>query len=46
MKYPFTLTPDGPGFMVTFPHIPEAISYGEDKAQAIDLAYDLPDYGP
>ena len=40
MKYPFMLTPDGPGFMVTFPDIPEAISYGETKAQAIDLAYD------
>lgn len=26
--------------MVTFPDIPEAISYGETKAEAIDMAYD------
>jgi len=40
MKYPFLLTPDGSGYMVTFPDVPEAISYGETKEEAIDLAYD------
>lgn len=40
MKYPFTLTPDGPGYMVTFPDIPEAITYGETESEAIELAYD------
>jgi len=40
MKYPFSLPPDGPGYLVTFPVIPEAISYGETKAEAIDMAYD------
>ena len=40
MKYPFLLTPDGSGYMVTFPDVPEAISYGETKEAAIDLAYD------
>ena len=38
--YPFILTPDGPGYMVTFPDIPEATTYGDTKAEAIDLAYD------
>lgn len=40
MKYPFILTPDGPGYMVTFPDIPEAITYGRTKTEAIGLAYD------
>ncbi len=40
MKYPFLLTPDGSGYMVTFPDIPEAITYGETQEEAIDLAYD------
>ncbi|MDK6202311.1 type II toxin-antitoxin system HicB family antitoxin [Oligella urethralis] len=40
MKYPFVLTPDAPGFTVTFPDLPEAITYGETKEEAIDLAYD------
>jgi len=37
MKYLFMLTPGGPGFMVTFPRILQAISYGETKTQAIDF---------
>lgn len=40
MKYSFLLTPDGSGYIVTFPDIPEAITYGETTEEAIDLAYD------
>ncbi|WP_304359243.1 type II toxin-antitoxin system HicB family antitoxin [Collimonas fungivorans] len=42
MKYPATLTPDPDGgFVVTFRDIPEAISQGDDKFEALDMAADV-----
>lgn len=40
MKYPATFTPDTGGFVVTFRDIPEAITQGDDEADAIDMAKD------
>lgn len=40
MKYPFVITPDGPGFMVSFPDIIEAVTFAETQQEAIDMAYD------
>jgi antitoxin HicB len=39
MKFPVTLTPDDSGgFVVTFPDIPEAITQGETKEEALQMA--------
>ena len=39
--YPCTLTPeDGGGFVVAFPDVPEALTGGPDRAEALDLAAD------
>ena len=40
MKFPVTLTPDegDGGFVVTFPDIPEAITQGETKEEALAMA--------
>lgn len=40
MKYPAFFTPDTGGFVVTFRDIPEAITQGDDEAEAIDMARD------
>lgn len=40
MQYPVILTPDEGGFVVTFPDIPEAITQGDDKADALRHAAD------
>lgn len=40
MKYPVNLEPDGKFFLVTFPDIPEAITQGEDKEDALRHAAD------
>jgi antitoxin HicB len=42
MKYPATFTPaDEGGFVVTFRDIPEAITQGDDEAEALDMAADV-----
>lgn len=40
MKYPVNLEPDGKFFLVTFPDIPEAITQGEDREDALCHALD------
>lgn len=42
MKFPIILTPDPDdgGFVVTFPDIPEAITQGDTKEEAIAMAQD------
>lgn len=40
MKYPAIFTPDTGGFVVTFPDIPEAITQGDDEAEAMAMARD------
>lgn len=41
LSYPVTLTPaEEGGFIVTFPDIPEAITQGEDKEEALVWALD------
>jgi antitoxin HicB len=41
MKYPAHFQPDTGGFVVTFRDIPEAITQGDDEADAIDMAKDV-----
>jgi len=38
--YPAKLTRDGPGFLVSFPDIPEALTSGETREQALEMAAD------
>ncbi|SHJ69855.1 antitoxin HicB [Roseomonas rosea] len=39
--YPAVLTPeDEGGFSVSFPDVPEALTQGEDEAEALDMAQD------
>ena len=38
MQYPVTLTPDADGFVVTFPDIPEAITQGDTRENALKMA--------
>jgi antitoxin HicB len=40
MRYPVTLTRDGEGFSVSFPDVPEALTYGATEAEAMDMARD------
>ncbi len=40
LAYPVDLTPDGGAIVVTFPDVPEAITYGEDEADALLRAVD------
>lgn len=40
LSYPARVVPDGGGFMVSFPDIPEALTGGETRAQALELAAD------
>ncbi|SAL61076.1 type II toxin-antitoxin system HicB family antitoxin [Caballeronia humi] len=39
-RYPVRLIPDGTGFAVTFRDIPEAITCGETREEAIEMAAD------
>ena len=41
MKYPATFTPDTGGFVVTFRDIPEAITQGDNDAEAMFMARDV-----
>jgi antitoxin HicB len=42
MKYPATFTPaEEGGFVITFRDIPEAISQGDDEAEALHMAADV-----
>ncbi len=41
MKYPATFTPETGGFVVTFRDIPEAITQGDDEADAVFMATDV-----
>lgn len=38
--YPATLTPDGDGYLVKFPDIPEALTQGKTREKALDMAAD------
>ena len=40
MIYPAVITPDGDGWLVTFPDIPEALSAGSTWEEAVDMAGD------
>ena len=40
MRYPVTLTPDDGTFLVRFPDVPEAITYGETVEEALERAPD------
>jgi len=40
MQYPAAVRPDGDQWLVRFPDIPEAISAGATKAEAIEMAKD------
>lgn len=40
MLYPAILEPDGGGFMVSFPDIPEALTQGETLEEAREMAAD------
>ena len=40
MRYPVNIQPDGRFFLVTFPDIPEAITQGESREQAVAAAAD------
>ena len=40
LAYPVDLTPDGGAIVVTFPDVPEAVTYGEDEADALLRAVD------
>ena len=40
MHYPALIKPDGDGWLVTFPDIPEALTAGSTHEEAIDMAKD------
>ena len=40
LTYPATLTPDGKGYLVQFPDIPEALTQGKTREDALDVAVD------
>lgn len=40
MQYPVILQLDPPGYFVQFPDIPEALTCGKDREDALDLALD------
>lgn len=44
-NYPVIITPDGDTFMVTFPDIPEAITFGHTKQEALEMAVDALETG-
>lgn len=39
-QYPVQITPDGDGYLVQFPDIPEAITFGESISHAKEMAND------
>lgn len=39
-QFPVRLTPDGEGYLVQFPDIPEAITYGASREEALEMAQD------
>lgn len=41
MQYPATFTPETGGFVVTFRDIPEAITQGDNEAEALVMAQDV-----
>jgi len=44
-NYPVILTPDGDTFLVTFPDVPEAITFGHTKQEALAMAVDALETG-
>ncbi len=40
VSYPARLRRDGKGFMVSFPDIPEALTSGASREEALDVAFD------
>lgn len=40
MRYPLTIAPDTTGYLVTFADIPEAITAGRTRGEALDMAQD------
>lgn len=40
LQYPVDITPDGKGFLATFPDIPEAITAGETREEVTHMAED------
>jgi antitoxin HicB len=40
LTYPATLTPDGDGYLVRFPDLPEALTQGSTREEALDMAAD------
>ncbi len=40
LAYPAKFTPEGKGFVVTFPDIPEAITEGDSAQEAMEYAVD------
>ena len=39
-QYPVRLIPDGEGYLVQFPDVPEAITYGASREEALEMAHD------
>src|SRR5262245_19298467 len=40
MRYPVTITPDDGQFTITFPDVPEAVTFGETRDEALERAAD------
>lgn len=40
LRYPATIVPDGDGFLVSFPDVPEALTGAATLAEAIEMAAD------
>lgn len=40
MRYPVNLEPDTGGYVVSFPDIPEALTQGDDREEALSMARD------
>jgi antitoxin HicB len=40
MRYPVTLEPDSGGYVVSFPDIPEALTQGDTREEALEMALD------
>ena len=40
MRYPVTLTPDSGGYVVSFPDVPEALTQGDTREEALTSALD------
>lgn len=40
MRFPAKIEPDGDGFMVSFPDIPEALTSGDTYDEAVSMAHD------